>query len=258
MTVGRDSPSPEELLPDQTAASNSGPQTTITPGVLVVASAFPDPPFDVADAGARSGLDVELMRAICQRLGLAYQPVRFMGDDFNAIFDGLAARQYDAVISGTTITPERQRVALFSKPYAEFNQALVVNRARTPSISSTDDLHGQTVGIQVGNTSDMVARRLLARGAIASIKYYPYHGILDAVEDLAAGRIGALIKLFPVARMLVSGHPNLAVVQQIPTHEQLGIAVEESNAGLCDAINEALDSLKGGGALDALIQKWIP
>ena len=39
-----------------------------------------------------------------------------MGDDFNGIFDRLAKRS-DAVISGTTITPERSAIALFSQPY---------------------------------------------------------------------------------------------------------------------------------------------
>jgi ABC-type amino acid transport substrate-binding protein len=41
------------------------------------------------------------MRAICAQLGLALQPVRYSGADFNGIFDGLAKRSYDAVISGT-------------------------------------------------------------------------------------------------------------------------------------------------------------
>src|SRR5262245_14529063 len=75
---------------------------TLTPGSLIVASAYPDPPFDLIDNGSPSGFDIELMRAICAQLGLALQPVRYSGDDFNGIFDGLANRSYDAVISGTT------------------------------------------------------------------------------------------------------------------------------------------------------------
>ena len=101
---------------------------TLNPGTLVVASAYPDPPFDVIEGGSPSGFDIELMRAICSQLDLALRPVRYSGDDFNGIFDGLANGSYDAVISGTTITPERAAVALFSKPYLEFNQGVAVNR----------------------------------------------------------------------------------------------------------------------------------
>ena len=61
---------------------------TLTPGTLIVASAYPDPPFDVLEEGSPSGFDIELMRAISSQLGLALRPVRYSGDDFNGIFDG--------------------------------------------------------------------------------------------------------------------------------------------------------------------------
>jgi len=47
---------------------------TLEPGVLQVASAFPDPPFELEASGAVTGFDVELMRAICGVLGLATDP----------------------------------------------------------------------------------------------------------------------------------------------------------------------------------------
>jgi polar amino acid transport system substrate-binding protein len=130
-------------------------ELTLEPGVLRVASAFPDPPFEVTIDGEETGFDVELMRLICEDLDLARYQVEYAGDDFNWIFDGLADGSYDAVISGTAITPEREQVALFSDPYFEFDQGLVVNVARDPQIQTIDDLHGRVVGIQVGNTSDL-------------------------------------------------------------------------------------------------------
>jgi ABC-type amino acid transport substrate-binding protein len=108
---------------------------TLTPGALTVASAYPDPPFDIIEGGSSSGFDIELMRAICAQLGLVLQPVRYSGADFNGIFDGLATGSYDAVISGTTITPERSVIALFSQPYLEFNQGVAVNRRATPNVA---------------------------------------------------------------------------------------------------------------------------
>jgi polar amino acid transport system substrate-binding protein len=162
-------------------------ELTLKPGVLQVASAFPDPPFEVNIDGRDTGFDIEL---ICDDLGLTWQPVKYTGDDFNGIFDGLNDGSYDAVISGTTITPEREQVALFSVPYLEFNQGLVVNVARNPQIKSVAGLRGQVVGIQVGNTSDFVAWKLKAEGGIGDIRYYPYHGLLTALDNLSAGQLG--------------------------------------------------------------------
>ena len=102
---------------------------TIKPGVLQVASAFPDPPFEVETDGTDSGFDAELMQSICRSLGLTWRLIKYGGDDFNGISDGLAGGSYDAVISGTTITPERERVALFSAPYLGFNQGRAGERS---------------------------------------------------------------------------------------------------------------------------------
>jgi polar amino acid transport system substrate-binding protein len=226
-------------------------------GVLAVAAAFPDPPFDIAIDGRHEGFDVALMQAIGTELELAVRFVPYSGDDFNGIFDGLAGGNYDAVASGTTITPERQEIAIFSDPYLTFDQGLIVNRTRNPMARSTNDLHGLTAGIQRGNTSDAVAQRLLAEGKIAQVRYYPYHGILDALDDLSAGRIGAVIKLYPVAVSLVKGRRDLAVVAQIPTHEHLGVAFARSNTALRDAVNGALASLTARGIVEQLRRTWI-
>jgi polar amino acid transport system substrate-binding protein len=230
---------------------------TIEAGTLLVASAFPDPPFEVEQEGVDTGFDAELMRAICGHIGLRWQLIKYEGDDFNGIFDGLRTRAYDAVASGTTVTAEREKVALFSDPYLESSQSLVVNTSRTPHVTSTDDLSGLVVGIQVGNTSDIVARDLKEQGAIADIRYYPYRGIVDALDDLSAGRIGALMKLLPVATWLVKDRPDLEVVQEIPTHEQLAVAFAPDNRGMRDAANSALATLREGGGLDRLKRRWL-
>ena len=230
---------------------------TLHPGTLTVASAFPDPPFEVSEDGKDTGFDIELMRALCLTLGVEHQLVKFEGSDFNRIFDGLASGAYDAVISGTTITPEREAVARFTDPYLESGQSLVVNTKRTPTVTSVDDLAGQVVGIQVGNTSDAVAKRLEAKGAIAAIKYYPYSGILEALDDLTAGRIGAFIKLLPVTTWLVKDRPDLAVVQEIPTHERLAIACALDNHELCDALNDALRARQHDGTVERLHHQWL-
>ena len=50
---------------------------------------------------------------------------------------------------------------------------------------------------------------------------------------------------------------ELAVIQQIPTHEKLGIAFAKTNVGLCAAVNKSLASIKERGRFDALRRKWL-
>ena len=229
---------------------------TVIPGALTILSAYPDPPFDLMKDGSASGFDVELMRAVASRLSLELRPLPYDGENFNDIFAGLAQGKCDAVISGTTITPDRAKIVRFSRPYLEFNQGVAVNRRLTPRVSSTADLHGLTAGIQKGNTSDFVAQRLLADGHIAGIKYYAYHGIGTALDDLEAGRIGLVIKLFPVISWLTRERPDLAVAMQVPTHEKLGIAFASDRADLCDAVDAAIAALRESGEFAKLQAAW--
>jgi polar amino acid transport system substrate-binding protein len=231
--------------------------STLKPGVLTVASAYPDPPFDVSAGDYRSGFDIALIRHICATLNLHLRTVAYTGSNFNGIFDGLAHREYDAVISGTTITRDRSQIVLFSRPYLEFGQGVAVNRAAHPRVRSVSDLKGLIAGIQQGNTSEIPARKLVAEGVLASIRFYPYDGILDALSDLEANRIGCLIKLHPVITELVRNRPKIYVPLEIPTHEKLGIAFAKDNTPLCEAVNNALDTLTKNGTLEALKQRWI-
>jgi ABC-type amino acid transport substrate-binding protein len=229
---------------------------TLKAGTLIVASAYPDPPFDVSKNGDPSGFDIDLMRAICNRLNLSLQPVRYEGADFNGIFQGLSSGRYDAVISGTTVTPERMQMARFSEPYLVFGQGVAVNLERSPSVHSLQDLQGLIAGIQQGNTSDAVARRLVAEHILASIRYYPYNAIEQALDDLESGRIGVVIKLFPVLSHLVANRSQLRVVLQVPTNEKIAIAVATTNIQLCDAIDGALHALQKSGVVGALRTRW--
>ena len=97
-----------------------------------------------------------------------------------------------------------------------------------------------------------------SEGAIAGIRYYPYHGIAAALDDLEAGRIGLVIKLHPVISWLVKDRPDLAVAIEVPTHERLGIAFAKDNESLCQAVDRALTALRDTGELARLQARWFP
>jgi polar amino acid transport system substrate-binding protein len=121
----------------------------------------------------------------------------------------------------------------------------------------TAGLRGLTAGIQKGNTSDIVARQLLAQGDIAAIRYYPYHGIGTALDDLEAGNIGLVVKIFPVISWLTRERPDLSVAMQMPTHARLGIACAPDRADLCDAIDAAIEALRKSGEFAKLQADWL-
>ena len=230
---------------------------TIVPGILCVGAALPDPPFEFIDGDTARGFDIELMQAIAAELGLRWRLVPYAGGDFNGIFAGLADGAWDCVASGATITPERERMATFCAPYIQSGQSLVCNIEATPHVRSVDDLRGMIIGVQHGNTSEPVAHRLKAEGRVAEVRTYAYHDIGVMLDDLAAAKIGAVMKLAPVMHWLTKNRPALRVVQEGITDEKLGVAVRLGNEALRQAIDDAQAKLRDDGALPQLVTKWL-
>ena len=231
--------------------------STLIPGVLSVGSAFPGPPFEFMERGIACGFDIELMQLISSELNLKCRVVPYSGDKLNDIFNGLAAGTWDCVASGATITEERERMASFCAPYFRSGQSLVCNINATPQVRSLDDLHGLTLGVQHGNTSEPVAHRLQDEGRIAAVRTYAYNEIAVMLEDLAAGKIAAVMKLAPVMRWFIKDRPALRLVQEGITDEALAVSVCPKNVGLLQAINHAQARLAAHGALAGLISKWL-
>jgi polar amino acid transport system substrate-binding protein len=209
------------------------------------------------DGDTPKGFDIDLTQAIAAELGLSWRLILYSGGDFNGIFKGLADGAWDCVASGATITPERERMAYFCLAYIQSGQSLVCNIEATPHVRTIDDLRGMSLGVQQGNTSGPVAYRLKEEGRIAGVRVYAYHDIGVMLDDLAAGRIGAVMKLAPVMHWLTRNRPNLRVVQEGITDEKLGISVRLGNESLRQAINGAQAQLRDKGVLSQLVKKWL-
>jgi polar amino acid transport system substrate-binding protein len=224
---------------------------------LKVGAALPDPPFEFLGKDGPSGFDIALMQRIAEKLGRPWQLVPFDGADFNGIFAGLDSGLYDCIASGTTITPDREKIADFCAPYAVSGQSLVVDTHRHPAVHGIADLAGLVIGVQQGNTSQPVADKLVAEHRAARVRVYAYNEIEKALDDLSTGGCDAFMKLAPVMQWFVRDRPQLAVVEVGITRELLGICVRKGNMALRQAIEKAQAELMADGTLPALIKQWL-
>jgi ABC-type amino acid transport substrate-binding protein len=222
--------------------------------ILTVGVAFPDPPFNgIADGG----LDIDLIDAVAAAMGMTVALVAYDGSDFNGIFDELGSGQYDCVIAGTTVTPERQRRAAFAPPYLISGQSLAVDTERLPKVRFVDDLAGLTIGVQQGNTSQPVAEHLVAEGKAAAVRVYDYGSIRTALTDLRTGGCDAFMKLAPVLTELVRPLVGVEVVQRNISREDIAIAVSLGNEAMLQRIASAQAELEDDGTLQGIRRKWL-
>jgi polar amino acid transport system substrate-binding protein len=238
------------------AACQPAPQVeaeipTITAGTLTVGSDIPFEPFEFEDEqGKITGFDVDLIEEIAKRNDLT---VKWVDADFGTIFTQLAAGQFDAVASGTTITEERKQQVNFTDPYYVSQQSLTINSERTPNIASVNDLKsGDSVGVQEGTTGKDWAAQNLAPGI--QIREFP--NAPDPYAALEAGSVTGVIFDYPSAISEARNRPAFKVVQEIETGERFGFAVNPENTELLDAMNNSLREIISDGTYAEIYAKY--
>jgi polar amino acid transport system substrate-binding protein len=212
------------------------------------------PPFESLDAaGDVVGIDADLARAVAGHLGA--QPV-FVNVGFDGLYDALLAGRVDVVISGLPYDPRRTQDVIYSQPYFNAGQVLVV-RADDTAISPSDvnvagsssqvsvpELAGRTVSVEWGSLADMEARRL--RQAAGDMQTLPQPTAQDALNALAAGQADAAI----------ADAGQVRIVQTL-TQEPYVIAARPRSRRLAEAVDAALTQLRETGALDRLLTRWF-
>ena len=210
------------------------------------------PPF--SDDGA--GLDVDLMTALAERLGATVEFVHYAGADFEGVFDGLGT-DVDCLAAGVTVTPPREKRAVFLPPYVITGQALALDTGRLPSVRSLDDLAGLTVGIQQGTTSRPIADQLVADGKAAAVRVYDYGSARAAMSDLTSGACDAFLALAPVLAHVTREAVGVEVVQRGLGTEHIAVAVAPGDQALLGRLTVAQAELEADGTLQEIRRKWL-
>jgi polar amino acid transport system substrate-binding protein len=223
----------------------------VTPGQLTVGSDTTFPPFESMKGTTAEGFDVDMMNAIGKELGLK---VVIQTENFDTIIASVNGHKFDAIASGMTIKPERQKLIDFSDPYFDSNQSIAVTEKS--GITTETGLYGKKIGVQSGTTGQAwAAEHLQPHGA----KLVPFKDTTGAFNALQAGSVDAVVNDLPVTVEIIKEGPTrgFKIIDSIPTGEQYGIGIAKDNPELTKAINGALAKIKASGELQQIYNKWI-
>jgi ABC-type amino acid transport substrate-binding protein len=217
-------------------------------GILRIGTDATYPPFESVDpaTGDLSGFDVDLVRAIAQRM---QAKAEFIVVPFDGIVPGLKSGKYDLIVSAMTITPERAQQVLFTKPYTVAGQSIVV-RSTESAIAGASDLAGKKIGCQLATTGEIEAKKV-PRAQVVS-----FDAIGSAFRDLENGNLDAAIADTPTARIFIRDHATLQLVGQPLTREEFGMAARRQDSDLAAAVNRILDELRADGAMRGIEARW--
>lgn len=211
-------------------------------------------PFEFVDeAGTPTGFDVDLIKAVLKSQG---DEVEIVSMPFDGLIPALLTSQIDAIISGMTITEERQKRVDFSTGYYNSTLSAVVRSADAGKYKSTEDLKGQKICAQIGTTGSAFAEQL-SPAKVVNLNNEP-----DALMELKNGGCEALINDRPVNLfyMKQAGGSDFAelVDNALTSNPDLyGIAIKKGNSELTTKINQGLADIEKSGELKAIHEKWF-
>ena len=216
---------------------------------IVAATNVAFPPYEYYEDGVEAGIDVDIVKAICEKLGYDLQIV---DTEFGSIIAGVATGKYDLGFGAITITEERAKSVHFTTSYATGIQSIIVKEDST--IASVDDLKadGIKIGVQQDTTGDIYATDDFGEDHMAR-----FNKGADAVMALATGKVQAVIIDNSPAETFVAQNEGLKILPSAYAEEAYGFEISYEKEDFYNAFNAALEELLADGTIQAIIDKYI-
>lgn len=198
------------------------------------------------------GFDIDMGAELGKRLGIEveWQPTAWDG-----VIASLKAKKFDIIISGMTVTPEREAEVNFAGPYIHAAQALAV-KMDNDEVVNAEDLAGKVVGTQNGSTGLVIAEELDAEYGFAEIKGYADYSLV--FQDLKIGRLDGAIADNYVANNYIASMPGeFKLTGGLFGEEVQGVAIRKDDTDLFEVIDATIKDMIVDGTLAELAEKWL-
>ena len=199
------------------------------------------PPYEFLRGHEIVGIDVEICRAIAQKLGREFSCETV---DFDSVIPAVISGKADLAAAGITITEDRKKNVDFSVPYVK--TGIVVIYKKSVGFTGAEQLKGKKIGVQGGTTSETYVLNELKQEPERS------RSPAESVAALKSGRVDFVIADIDPAKNCVKGEADLAISDFI-TSEEYAIAIKKGQPELLKTINETIAEVKADGRL----AKWI-
>lgn len=197
------------------------------------------------------GFDIDLVREIGRRAG--FRP-EFVSVAWDGIFVGLAVGRYEMIASSVTLLEERREHMLFTEPYLNAAQYLVVRSERN-NVATIADLAGGEVGAQIGTTG----ARLIVSTPRVTLRSYDDLG--HAVEDLATGRLDGIVADVAIVEHYILANPRyrdvLRRIDRPYAVEPYALAIRTDLPALHAEVSAVLEEIRADGTLARIRDFWF-
>lgn len=206
-----------------------------------------EPPFCFTESsGAVSGCDVELARAMCERLGLDFQPVE---TEFAELLPGLAKGRW-TMTTGLFVSDERRKLVDFSLPIWALADGLLVAEGNPRGLAGYRSIAADSSAL-LGVITAQVQYRTALENGVPSDRIRMFATQSEAADAVAAGGVHAYASVALAHRGYLARMPEAPLtVVDVPSSEKQpafgAFALRKTDAALRKAIDACLGDILGG------------
>jgi polar amino acid transport system substrate-binding protein len=217
------------------------------------------PPFTFRDRGKLVGYDMDLLEHFTKELGV---PAEVIDTQWSGIIPSLYAKRFEVIMTSMSYTKKRLEKVLFSIPYAEASQALLIRAKDKGKIKSIEDLSGMMLGVKLGSPGEVMHPALdktimAARGkGFKGIKIYDDHPA--AYLALSQGTVDGVLNTLPtLAKVSKDRAGYYEIVRGVAHQNWAGIAMRKEDVEVKQVIDKVLRRMKADGSIYKLQKKWF-
>ena len=227
----------------------------IDANALTVCTHLPYKPFQFTNQqGQVVGFDVDMLQLLAKDLGVKEHVVSM---DWNQITSGavFAAGKCDVAMGGSTITPERAEAVLFSAPYFNATQAVLVKK--DSGIKSLKDMRDKRLGIQTDTTGALYAQKHAGEYGYQSVVF---DDLALETTAVSAGTVAGAINDNAPLLEYAKDNPGTTVAAEFNTGEHYGFMAKKNDQNaeqLIDRLNQQIAKSRSNGEYQQIYEKWF-
>jgi len=211
-------------------------------------------PFEMADKKGRFiGFDIDMAKEMAKAMGVKFVPVNTAWD---GIIPALITKKFDIIISGMTVTQERNLKVNFADPYIIVGQTILLNPKHKGKVKSYKDLNNPkyTLTSKLGTTGEQAIKRMIPRA-----KYKSFEVESEAALEVLNGKADATVYDLPFCAtfMAQQGKGKLVFLDEPFTFEPLAWAVRKGDPDFMNWLNNFLRQVKNDGRYEKIYNRWI-
>ncbi len=222
---------------------------TLREGTLKVATEGTFSPFSYYnDKNELVGYDVDVARAVAEKLGLK---IEFLTAPWDAMLAAFDAGKADAVFNQVSITDERKKKYEYSVPYTVVYGAIIVHKDNN-DIKSFEDLKGKKNADSATSNWAQVAKKYGAQNLTVD-------SFAKSMELLIARRVDTVVRDNTVFYDFLKQRPDapIKIAAKLKDVDYSAAIVQKGNKELADQISKALNELKAEGKLKEISLKYF-